>query len=608
MTPDLTAFPYSTYGSYFSLFRETDDGPLIVRLIRAHLGREKMFELTFERAGEAIAFDVDARPECVLVRGRDGGSARIVLVGSDVLALAADGLDVRVRMHEAQAGYGYRESPTCFKLMSSVTGLFAKLDVVTGEPTAQLPVSDVDWFGRPPTEVVVACDGGRADLRLRASRWDLLPGADDLDFDAAEAVVRADWEAFAAGMPAFPAARRECGERAWFNLWSCFLRAEGNYRTDACLMSKSGMGAIWSWDHCFNAMALVGGHPRLAFDQWMFPFHLQAPTGQLPDRVTPTDLTWLWVKPPIHGWALDRLLDAHEPDAAWLASAHVALERWTQWWVDYRDADADGIPNYIFGCDVADNATIFTDTSFLIESPDLAAGLALQMRTVARLARMVGDEAGALRWEEAGAVLVGRLEDQLWEDGRFVAKISGTHEIETSDDVADAVPRSHAGRADGRRKVCADGGLARGRAFVGTRFGVRGAGESALRAGRLLARPDLGTGGVHDCGRTAARRARAIWRGPSPSDSARRSSGGRNSRRTTTRRRARGCGRRATRGPRACICCWFRIIFRNDGTTDHLRTRSALAGRDGRRVPTRRRSRFPGRRRRSSSRPSCRTP
>ena len=34
-------------------------------------------------------------------------------------------------------------------------------------------------------------------------------------------------------------------------------------------MSKNWMTNVWSWDHCFNAMALCRDHPSLAWDQWM---------------------------------------------------------------------------------------------------------------------------------------------------------------------------------------------------------------------------------------------------------------------------------------------------------------------------------------------------
>jgi hypothetical protein len=219
-------------------------------------------------------------------------------------------------------------------------------------------------------------------------------------------------------------------EQAWYVLWASFVRAGGHFKTDACLVSKTGMGAVFSWDHCFSAMALAGGDLPLALDQFMLPFTLQAPTGQLPDRVTARDMSWLWVKPPIHGWSLDHIMKSQMPDAAVLPSIYEALEKWTNWWCEFRDADNDGVPNYIFGCDVADNATIFAEESFLLESPDLSACLILQMHSLAGLSQALGNANLAAEWRNRAGVLLQKLEEHLWDGERFVVRVSGSHQYQ----------------------------------------------------------------------------------------------------------------------------------------------------------------------------------
>ena len=61
-------------------------------------------------------------------------------------------------------------------------------------------------------------------------------------------------------MPDNPAPDRETEDFVrvtWYNLWSCFVRAEGCYVNDTMLMAKKMMTSTWSWDHCFNALAIV---------------------------------------------------------------------------------------------------------------------------------------------------------------------------------------------------------------------------------------------------------------------------------------------------------------------------------------------------------------
>ena len=51
------------------------------------------------------------------------------------------------------------------------------------------------------------------------------------------------------------------------------------------LMSKNCMAMSWSWDHCFNAMALAEKDPELAWQQYMVLFDNQEVHGALPDEV-----------------------------------------------------------------------------------------------------------------------------------------------------------------------------------------------------------------------------------------------------------------------------------------------------------------------------------
>ena len=53
------------------------------------------------------------------------------------------------------------------------------------------------------------------------------------------------------------------------------VAAAGHLRRPAMYMSKNAMASIWSWDNCFNALALVPHQPELAWDQLMVMVDLQ---------------------------------------------------------------------------------------------------------------------------------------------------------------------------------------------------------------------------------------------------------------------------------------------------------------------------------------------
>jgi putative isomerase len=221
---------------------------------------------------------------------------------------------------------------------------------------------------------------------------------------------------------------------SWYTIWSCFVRAEGSFHRDACLMSKVFMTAVWSWDHCFNALALADHHPALAFDQFLLPFHLQAANGALPDLFAPNAATiWGVTKVPIHGWAFVQLMERIPFTTAQLATVYDHLARWTEWYNVYRDRDQDGIVEVAMGCDDQDNGSAFLG-AFFVESPDVTAYLATQEFALARIATALGRTADAARWNSAGETRIAALVRHCWD---------GTQFFHTSDPDHRRVPEGH---------------------------------------------------------------------------------------------------------------------------------------------------------------------
>jgi glycogen debranching enzyme len=184
---------------------------------------------------------------------------------------------------------------------------------------------------------------------------------------------------------------------------------------------------VWSWDHCFNALALAAGAPELAWDQFQLVFDHQDDSGALPDSVTHSEILYNFVKPPIHGWALGRLRP-HLPDALVapaLRDTYRRLAGWTQFWLTHRRADGHPLPHYQHGNDSGwDNATTF-DNRRVVETADLAAFLVLQMRELAALAPLAGKPDAADGWYALADRMLAAMVDQLWTGTRFAARPAG---------------------------------------------------------------------------------------------------------------------------------------------------------------------------------------
>ena len=179
-------------------------------------------------------------------------------------------------------------------------------------------------------------------------------------------------------------------------------------------MSKHWMNKVWSWDHCFNALALAAGRPDLAWDQFQIPFDHQDPSGALPDSVTHSEILYNFVKPPIHGWALRHLRRQLRINPVDLRSTYHRLADWTRFWLTHRRAPGRPLAHYQHGNDSGwDNATAF-DPERVIESPDLAAFLVLQLRELADLAAELGTHDDAAAWRRGAEQMYVDLIEHLW--------------------------------------------------------------------------------------------------------------------------------------------------------------------------------------------------
>ena len=199
---------------------------------------------------------------------------------------------------------------------------------------------------------------------------------------------------------------REPGDAAAlaaYVLWSATVAPRGFLRRESVLMSKHWMDKVWSWDHCFNALALAAGLPQEALDQFLVVFDQQDELGGLPDSVTHSEVLDNFVKPPIHGWAFAQLrarLGA-PLDRQRLEEVYGRLSRWTGFWLDHRRVPGHPLPHYQHGNDSGwDNSTMF-DNDRVVEAPDLAAFLLIQLGVVADLADELGHDAAHWRREQA---------------------------------------------------------------------------------------------------------------------------------------------------------------------------------------------------------------
>ena len=275
--------------------------------------------------------------------------------------------------------------------------------------------------------IVSGKDGFLLVLREIETEWD---GTwKQYDFEESRDRTAADLLSFQQRLPSCPDAYTETAEKAGYLLWATIVRKEGFLPRDAMLMSKNWMKSVWSWDHCFNAIVLSYHAPELAWDQFMIMFDCQDPTGLLPDSINDVHVVWNYCKPPIHGWALRRMMMHMDLSQEQLEQAYRRLSAWTEWWTSFRDYDGDGLYEYNHGNDSGwDNSTAFSVLP-PVATPELQAFLIIQMDVLADLTDRLGREKEAADWKDRSDALLKRLLDNMFIDCLPVVVRSESHEV-----------------------------------------------------------------------------------------------------------------------------------------------------------------------------------
>ncbi|WP_145140502.1 amylo-alpha-1,6-glucosidase [Paenibacillus sp. Y412MC10] len=447
MNFDLNVVPFSRRETFLavSLLPEGNNRPagLYLRTVRGgddKFGEAFRIEL-LDDAGELLPFKAEANPASVKLAALESATyAELCISDSRTARFRTRGCGIRLTFQPAAYDYAYEAVPGSWEVNSFTHECRFMLTRLAG-----CMKMEVIWDKIKSSRIVAEfrADGaaGTAEFAIEEFRTVWKPRPAWEPFEAAVKEAEAEFAAWLDHSLRVPAHWQEGRELAAYITWSCLVPAEGCLTRPAMYMSKNWMTNIWSWDHCFNAMALVRHDPKLAWDQFMIFFDRQDESGLLPDFINDKYELWNCNKPPIHGWTLGWMMRRTD----WIGEAQLRevygpLSKWTDWWFRYRDGDGDGIPQYNHGNDSGwDNSTAFNN-GIPVESPDLSAFLILQTELLAEIAGLLGKAEEAARWRRLAGNTLDAMLSHFWKDGRFTACRSGTHERSQGDSLLLFVP------------------------------------------------------------------------------------------------------------------------------------------------------------------------
>jgi glycogen debranching enzyme len=256
--------------------------------------------------------------------------------------------------------------------------------------------------------------------------WSTWVRPDRKPFDECLAAAAGSYSAFLNAVPAAPARYEPARRLAAYVNWASTVEPCGLLKRHTMLMSKNWMCNVWSWDQCFNAMALAAGQPHLALDQMLVLADHQDRFGAYPDSINDIEIHYNFSKPPVHGWAFGEVLARlpQPPDQEVMETIYASLSAQARWWLNHRRMAGSALPYYLHGNDSGwDNSTMF-DRGVPLNAPDLAALLVLQMDALAELADGLTRQGEGSAWRQGADHLLEALLGQLWQGDRFVARLA----------------------------------------------------------------------------------------------------------------------------------------------------------------------------------------
>lgn len=439
MNFDIRYVPFSRYGSYFSLsyiskevwgkdYKVNKEG-LYLRTLHGNAKQKEIFLLEpIKKNRVKMDFKIENSPEVVKLKTSEG-EIKICIPDPDTVRIVGS-TGIKLSLENSHSFLIPIDSKKNNWFLNFYGGGFqAVISVKSGILNLNAP-----WTGTTCSKIELNIFPKKEDFEILIKEVDENEDCNNKfkikeSFDESVKTIRKEFEEFLEKLPKISNELLQQFHLAGYILWSSVVKPHGFLKRPAVLMSKNWMTDLWSWDHCFNAIALSYKNFDLAWDQFMVIFDSQNNIGAVPDYINDYEQFWNFIKPPIHGWTFKKLLENMyiEPDK--LKDAYDCLSALTNWWLKCRDYDGDGIPQYNHGNDSGwDNSTVFIERP-PIESPDLSAFLIIQMDTLSEIAKKLGDAEKIKYWKSKSDELYKKFLEHFLVDDRLVPKISGDHKV-----------------------------------------------------------------------------------------------------------------------------------------------------------------------------------
>jgi glycogen debranching enzyme len=445
---NLYKIPFSYVGSYHTInHKGTGTHRLSINTVRRSVIPYKwqsswsfnLMDITLWQHGNEIAYETIASPWSLELKAANGAGAAIVFADADTMAINVTDCSVKLipyrnfswaynfqhdelTVYDEQANhyYSFRNSNnTSLKLLHDLSNNDGVNDAIEH-------------------------NAGTLFIRMITEEEHAMPAYHS--FDMLLEQRKAEVDTWMQQNPCTTVATiQNAANIGWYLFWNLQVKPWRNYTRQTVLSSKRSMNMIWSWDICFNALALVKANHKLAWDQLFAILDKQKNNGLLPDTVSDLENRFGFNKPPVWGWTIMKMLK-QTPKDHWhnyINEAYNKVGKFTQWWLQNRQIGPDGLCAYLHGNDSGwDNATLF-DEKLPVQSPDLTAYLILQAEALAFMADYLGKKSEADAWMKLAAEQLSLFNKYFITEDGFVYRTvlaDGTVQSHTSTSLLTRIP------------------------------------------------------------------------------------------------------------------------------------------------------------------------
>ncbi|SFN79138.1 amylo-alpha-1,6-glucosidase [Proteiniclasticum ruminis] len=419
MNIQIDKVPFSRFGSYFAVTK-TKEGTILLRDV--HGGDEApstLFEMRFFKEQKEVKVKIEAseRELKFYQEEKTEDAVKLILPTEHHVLLKAEGLTVGLFAKKVKYDTFHALSEDTYEY--HIYPKERKLLFTRREGILQV---DAPWeiIGNPHVTLLLS------DGELLVESYVTVPGEGfSGTYEEGLSAVQEDFRVFKREPIGLQEKYRPSFKLASYITWSSVVAPFGALKHPAMFMSKLYMYSIWSWDNCFNALALAKERPELSYGQFEIFFDHQDSSGAYPDFVHDKYASFNCIKPPIFPVFYEKCMkeNAYFAHRSRLEKAYESMKRNLAYYDTYRTFPG-ALPHYRHGNDSGwDNSSVF-HVGMPVESPDLQAHLVRAYDAMARLAHALKKDEEEREYQEKAKIHAKKTLERLYdEEEGFFARV-----------------------------------------------------------------------------------------------------------------------------------------------------------------------------------------